>query len=133
MLLPCHGVVWDWYVNQSRRELHPNAWKVSTALPLWRAGRKGVVGKFESRGSVIGNVKERGDLVVELALGGAQCRLYVPGAHRKLFYFDTDRNLRLRRPQSGQAPFPVLMPSSGRSAVDAEPGFKTRSSCLAVI
>eukprot|EP00930_Biecheleria_cincta_P025484 TRINITY_DN18147_c0_g1_i2.p1 TRINITY_DN18147_c0_g1~~TRINITY_DN18147_c0_g1_i2.p1 ORF type:complete len:764 (+),score=98.45 TRINITY_DN18147_c0_g1_i2:228-2519(+) len=116
-------VLWDWYVNESRRELHPNAWKVSTALPLLRSARKGVAVEFESRGCVKGSLQKRRDFIVKLALGGAECRLYIPESQRDLFDLDVDRGVRLRPPLKEQAPFPVLMPSFGRSAIDSEPGF----------
>jgi len=119
-------VLWDWYVNQGRREVHPNAWKVSTCqsvVPRGQGKHRGAAAPFASRASVPGGLTARRDLVVTATLGSVKCRLYIPAQLWRLFDLDVEGQPRLRPPLAGQAPFPVLMPSSGRSAVDVESGF----------
>jgi len=125
--------LWDWYTSQGRKEVHEKAPLMSTAglhLPaqggktqqqeerLKRAHRP-----FTSRPSRIRDARERKDHEMVVDLGeGVSCRLFVPDNLRGHFTDSEAGSLQLRPPAAGEAPFPVFMPSTGRSALDEEVG-----------
>lgn len=116
--------LWHWYTSHGRKEVHPRAVEITTAGPLqcpsW--GKKHVFRRFAGRPSTLSSIESRADHVASLDLGDAHCRLFIPRAQQHYFEHDAHGRLRLRRPLSGEAPFPVFTPSSGRSAADADVG-----------
>lgn len=125
---PSNQALWQWYVDEGRKELHPSAADLSTAaLARQTAGRQAGGGSrmpCTSRPSRVNDVQLRDDRVFEIDLGdGALCRLFVPSDAQHFFLApDADGHLRFRHPAPGDAPFPIFIPSCGRSALDDEVG-----------
>ncbi|CAE7558964.1 unnamed protein product [Symbiodinium pilosum] len=125
---PQDAELWDWYTVKGHREVHERAPSFSTA-PLreqktssnperWRHSSV----PFASQPSRIRDARERGDRIATVLLAeGVSCRLFIPSALQHLFGED-QRGLFTRSPTNGEAAFPVLTPSSGRSALDEEVG-----------
>jgi len=114
--------LWDWYTVKGHREVHERAPACSTAgrEKLRRKGHSIV--PFSSRPSRIRHVGERGDRIVTVALAeGVTCRLFIPSESQQMFSED-ERGIFARPAKCGEAAFPVLTPSSGRSAIDEEVG-----------
>jgi len=125
---PRDAELWDWYTVQGRREVHERApsfttaglreQKPSTNPDRWRHS----VTPFSSRPSRIRDAHERGDRIVTVALAdGVSCRLFVP-SHLWHFFTEDEQGFFARPSKEGEVAFPVLTPSSGRSAVDDEVG-----------
>lgn len=133
--------VWTQYVHRGSREVHPKAPSRSTAC-LYQAPKTSSTSSpaapLTSRASRIADSKAREDIILSVALGGgASCRLFVPKLmwpHFKVSEAPSQAGeagslepplsgkLSLREPRENDAPFPIFMPSFGRSAVDAEVG-----------
>ncbi|CAE7250324.1 ywqA [Symbiodinium sp. CCMP2592] len=114
--------LWDWYTVKGHREVHERAPACSTAgrEKLRRKGHSIV--PFSSRPSRIRHVGERGDRIVTVALAeGVTCRLFIPSESQQMFSED-EQGIFAQPAKSGDAAFPVLTPSSGRSAIDEEVG-----------
>mmetsp|Transcript_110435 Transcript_110435/g.263251 ORF Transcript_110435/g.263251 Transcript_110435/m.263251 type:complete len:1337 (+) Transcript_110435:32-4042(+) len=119
---PADEELWDWYTVQGHREVHERAPTCSTAgrEKLRRKGHSII--PFSSRPSRIRHVGERGDRIVTVTLAeGVTCRLFIPSEFQHMFSED-ERGMFARPAKCGEAAFPVLTPSSGRSAIDEEVG-----------
>ncbi|CAE7607228.1 ywqA [Symbiodinium natans] len=126
---PENPELWDWYTVKGHREVHERAPSFSTAhLKEQKPGthhperwhRSAI--PFTSRPSRIRDVRDRGDRTVTLVLAdGVSCRLFIPSEHQHLFSED-ERGIFARPAERGEASFPVLSPSFGRSALDEEVG-----------
>lgn len=118
--------LWRWYAEKGHKDLHPKAAETSTAG--YRQRKQGgkqpghTATKFASRPARVNDAKAREDWVVEVDLKGTSCRLFVPKHLRKHFTQTPDGELGVRQAASGVVPFPILMPSFGRSALDVEVG-----------
>jgi len=66
-----------------------------------------------------------------VVLGGFRCRLWIPQGHQHHFEGISGSDpLRIRPPLPGAAPFPVFMPSCGRSASDEAVGLLDLSAAM---
>lgn len=121
---PLDESLWDWYTCKGHREVHPNAHLASTAH-MQENGVKMTSTpnlQFSSRPSRIHDAQARGDEEFAVDCGGIQCRLFIPHSSMHHFVKDEGGALRLAAPRPGMAPFPLFMPSSGRSAVHPQVG-----------
>lgn len=123
---PSDKQLWDWYVNQGQKEIHPKAFECSTAPLAKKIKERQAEGyhaasKFSSAPSRVHDPRLREDWEVKVDLGGTTCRLFIPSGQRKFFETSGD-GLRISAPKQGVLPFPIFMPSSSRSAMDAEVG-----------
>mmetsp|Transcript_10995 Transcript_10995/g.19584 ORF Transcript_10995/g.19584 Transcript_10995/m.19584 type:complete len:1541 (+) Transcript_10995:50-4672(+) len=125
---PGERELWDWYTVQGRKEVHEKAPNASTAaLRDDKPSRHGcqeerrkraLLRPFTLRPSRIGDVSERKDRVITVEFGDdTSCRLFIP-EELWCHFQEVDSALKLRPAGDGEVPFPVFMPSSGRSAVD---------------
>jgi superfamily II DNA or RNA helicase len=117
--------LWDWYAEQGHKDIHPKAIETSTAglrekKPTGK--QTGAASRFSSRPSRVHDAKARDDWVVEVSLSGTTCRLFIPGHLRKHFVEARTGELAVKPADSGTVAFPILMPSSSRSASDVEAG-----------
>mmetsp|Transcript_12649 Transcript_12649/g.20962 ORF Transcript_12649/g.20962 Transcript_12649/m.20962 type:complete len:1546 (+) Transcript_12649:83-4720(+) len=117
--------LWDWYVEKGHRDVHTKALETSTA-GLHRQGISGKqthhVSALSARPARVYDIKAREDWVVEVHCDGTACRLFIPAQLRKYFHQANAGELEFRQVASGSIPFPILMPSFCRSALDAEVG-----------
>jgi len=79
------------------------------------------VSKFSSGPCRIHDPASRKDWEVEVDLGGATCRLFIPSNQHSCFSKD-GAALRIAPGKEGMLPFPILMPSFSRSCMDPEVG-----------
>jgi len=122
---PENKKLWDWYVRKGHRDIHPDAHELTTAsINTRRAGKKHskLAQKFSSCQSRVNDASLRQDVEVTMSLGKAKCRLFIPEGQQAYFNTDKAGSLRLAPLGHGTVPFPVLIPSSGRSALDEQVG-----------
>jgi hypothetical protein len=125
---PCDETQWDWYTKQGSRDIHSKAPMSSTAGLLQRttaakpSDSYHTVPQFASGPSRVHDPKGREDREVRLDLGGATCRLFIPSHQQKFFIEGDGGALHIAPFKEGMLPFPILMPSFSRSAMDAEVG-----------
>eukprot|EP00930_Biecheleria_cincta_P040131 TRINITY_DN27527_c0_g1_i1.p1 TRINITY_DN27527_c0_g1~~TRINITY_DN27527_c0_g1_i1.p1 ORF type:complete len:1470 (-),score=292.07 TRINITY_DN27527_c0_g1_i1:59-4468(-) len=135
--------LWDWYAVQGRKEVHDKAPGMSTAAlrheqnkkpptaqALEERRKRELLRPFTLRQSRIRDAQERKDHVVTVDLGNnVSCRLFVPEELRRHF-LEEGGVLRIQPARDGEAPFPVFIPSAGRSAVDDEVGMLDLSATM---
>lgn len=117
---------WQWYAVEGRKEVHPRATQSTTAGIMKSSPNKShtttiAASPLSSRPCRLHDPRERNDWQVLLHINDVPCRLFIPDCQRHHFQGDADC-LRLCPTHKGSAPFPIFMPSFGRSATDVEAG-----------
>lgn len=117
--------LWDWYTNQGQKDVHPRAAETSTAPILKRTFGHGGGAAGDAlciRACRVRDLRERDDWEATVDCQGTPVRLFIPAEKHCHFEKDKEGILRLRPFGPGMAPFPIFMPSTGRSAVDPAVG-----------